>query len=222
MRFLIVDLFIANPFITYLCLKILHGLPRHLDFNSCATSYKELIAICFAAATGYHSCMIDSSLPSIPDLVQQLADKLLAKKLIMATAESCTGGWIAQSLTALAGSSDWFDTGFVTYSNAAKQRLLNVPASIFEADGPGAVGVETVLAMTAGAIANSRANVAVAVSGIAGPSGGSEEKPVGTVWIAWQWEDQAHAKYFQFSGDREAVRLAAVVAALQGTLELLD
>ncbi|HAJ75877.1 MAG TPA: damage-inducible protein CinA [Gammaproteobacteria bacterium] len=165
--------------------------------------------------------MNDSAPGSIPDLVQQLADKLLAKKLIMATAESCTGGWIAQSLTALAGSSNWFDSGFVTYSNDAKQRMLNVPAALFEFDGPGAVSEETVLSMTRGALDNSRANVTVAVSGIAGPDGGSDDKPVGTVWIAWQWEDKALARCFQFSGDREAVRLATVAAALQGMLALL-
>ena len=125
--------------------------------------------------------MNDASTSTNPALVRQLAQLLLAKKLIMATAESCTGGWIAQSLTALPGSSDWFDTGFVTYSNEAKQRLLEVPSSCLAVDGPGAVSAETVLAMTRGAIANSRANVAVAVSGIAGPDGGSEDKPVGTV-----------------------------------------
>ncbi|MCH7815752.1 MAG: CinA family protein [Proteobacteria bacterium] len=158
---------------------------------------------------------------SIAVLVHQLAERLLAKKLIMATAESCTGGWIAQCLTAEAGSSNWFDTGFVTYSNAAKQRLLAVPAAYFALEGPGAVSEETVLAMTQGAIANSRANVAVAVSGIAGPDGGSQEKPVGTVWIGWQWEDKATAKCFHFSGDREAVRLATVAAALQGSVTLV-
>ncbi len=140
----------------------------------------------------------------------------------MATAESCSGGWIAQSLTALAGSSNWFDTGFVTYSNDAKQKLLEVPGSFFEIDGPGAVSEETVLAMTQGAINNSRANVAVAVSGIAGPDGGSDEKPVGTVWIAWQWQNKSLARCFQFTGDREAVRFASVTAALEGTLSLLD
>jgi len=112
-------------------------------------------------------------------LAEQLAKRLVAKKLIMATAESCTGGWIAQFLTALAGSSVWFDTGFVTYSNEAKQRLLQVPSEFFAIDGPGAVSQETVLAMTQGAIDNSRANIAVAVSGIAGPGGGSPEKQVG-------------------------------------------
>jgi len=159
---------------------------------------------------------------AIPQLVQQLADKLLAKRLIISTAESCTGGWISQSLTALAGSSAWFDSGFVTYSNDAKQRLLDVPSTFFANDGPGAVSEQTVLAMTAGAIRNSRANLAVAVSGIAGPDGGSVEKPVGTVWIAWQWQDKSLARCFHFSGDRESVRLATVHAALEGSLLLID
>ena len=166
--------------------------------------------------------MSDSLSNSIPELVQQLADKLLAKKLIISTAESCTGGWISQSLTALAGSSVWFDSGFVTYSNEAKQRLLSVPAAVFDSDRAGAVSEATVLAMTAGAIQNSRANLAVAVSGIAGPDGGSEEKPVGTVWIAWQWESKSLARCFHFSGDRESVRRATVLAALDGCLLLVD
>jgi len=166
--------------------------------------------------------MSDSLSNSIPELVQQLADKLLAKKLIISTAESCTGGWISQSLTALAGSSVWFDTGFVTYSNEAKQRLLAVPAAIFDSDGAGAVSEATVLAMTTGAIQNSRANLAVAVSGIAGPDGGTEEKPVGTVWIAWQWESKSLARCFHFSGDRESVRRATMLAALDGCLLLVD
>jgi len=165
--------------------------------------------------------MPESSSNAIANLVERLAAALLSRKLIMATAESCTGGWISQSLTALAGSSNWFDTGFVTYSNAAKQRLLNVPAELFMPDGPGAVSEATVRAMTAGAIANSRATLAVAVSGIAGPDGGSREKPVGTVWIAWQWQDKSLARRFLFAGDREAVRLATVVAALEGCLILL-
>jgi len=166
--------------------------------------------------------MSDSYISPISELVQQLADKLLAKKLIISTAESCTGGWISQSLTALAGSSAWFDSGFVTYSNEAKQRLLSVPPAMFDIDGPGAVSEAVVLAMTAGAIQNSRANLAVAVSGIAGPDGGAVEKPVGTVWIAWQWQDKSLARCFHFSGDRESVRRATVLAALEGCLLLVE
>lgn len=166
--------------------------------------------------------MSDSLSSPISKLVQQLADKLLAKKLIISTAESCTGGWISQSLTALSGSSVWFDSGFVTYSNEAKQRLLNVPPALFSIDGPGAVSEAVVLAMSVGAIQGSRANLAVAVSGIAGPNGGSEDKPVGTVWISWQWEDTSLARCFHFSGDREAVRRATVLAALEGCLLLIE
>ncbi|PCJ23191.1 MAG: damage-inducible protein CinA [SAR86 cluster bacterium] len=166
--------------------------------------------------------MSDTLSRKIPELVSQLADKLLRNKLIISTAESCTGGWISQSLTAVAGSSKWFDSGFVTYSNAAKQRLLNVPESIFSTDGVGAVSKEAVIAMADGAINNSSANVSVAVSGVAGPDGGTLDKPVGIVWIAWQWQDKNMAKCFRFSGDREAVRLATVIAALEGVLALLD
>jgi len=165
--------------------------------------------------------MSKAAADTITSQVQQLAALLLSQGRYMATAESCTGGWIAQCLTALAGSSGWFDSGFVTYSNAAKQRLLQVPAALLQADGPGAVSGETVLAMVTGAIANSEASVAVAVSGVAGPDGGSEDKPVGTVWIAWQWEGKALAQVFHFGGDREEVRRATVEAALQGLLALI-
>lgn len=169
--------------------------------------------------------MVDASPDILQDTIsshtQELARQLLSRNCYMATAESCTGGWIAQSLTALAGSSAWFDCGFITYSNSAKQRMLQVPASYFEADGAGAVSEATVLAMTAGAIAGSQAEVAVAVSGIAGPDGGSAEKPVGTVWIGWQLGQQADAQCFVFPGDREQVRLATVEAALAGLLQRL-
>ncbi len=158
----------------------------------------------------------------LASIAATLGERLLARKLRLAAAESCTGGRVAAAATAIAGSSHWFDCGFVTYSNAAKQRLLDVPASLFARGGPGAVSEETVLAMTAGAIANSGARVAVAVSGIAGPGGGDAEKPVGTVWIAWQWEQRRLARKFHFGGDREAVRAAATLAALEGLLAMLD
>ncbi len=141
---------------------------------------------------------------------------------MLATAESCTGGWIAQELTALAGSSAWFEAGFVTYSNAAKRQMLGVAAELLTPGGPGAVSEETVRAMTHGALANSQAAVAVAVSGVAGPGGGSPDKPVGTVWIAWQWEQKSEARCFHFAGDRRAVRQATVEAALEGLLRLLN
>jgi nicotinamide-nucleotide amidase len=159
---------------------------------------------------------------AIPALTQLLASRLLTKNLSLATAESCTGGGIAAALTDLAGSSAWFDAGFVTYSDAAKQRMLNVPADLLAANGPGAVSEETVRAMTDGAINNSLADVAVSVSGVAGPSGGSAAKPVGTVWIGWQWGEIQRAALFQFDGDRGAIRTATVHAAISGLLKLLE
>lgn len=158
----------------------------------------------------------------IEKTAEAVALAMLERKLLLATAESCTGGWIAQELTAIAGSSAWFDSGFVTYSNEAKQRMLAVPADLFLEDAPGAVSEATVKAMTAGAIANSRATVAVAVSGVAGPSGGSVEKPVGTVWIAWQKDNQVIANKFLFPGDRREVRQATVAKALDGILSILS
>ena len=157
----------------------------------------------------------------VSSLTETLASKLLEKKLLLATAESCTGGGIATALTDLAGSSAWFDAGFVTYSNEAKQCMLNVPSVLFVEGGPGAVSEETVRAMTAGAIENSAASVAVAVSGVAGPGGGSETKPVGTVWIGWQWGEVQRVQLFQFPGDRAAVREATVHAAISGLVKLL-
>ena len=163
-----------------------------------------------------------TQIKQLRSLAENVGERLLARKLLLATAESCTGGWVAESVTAVAGSSAWFDCGFVTYSNEAKQRLLKVSANLLEYGGPGAVSEETVRAMTAGAIANSRARVAVAVSGVAGPDGGGDDKPVGAVWIAWQWEQRTLAREFRFGGDRSAVREAAVRAALEGLLALLD
>ncbi|MDX1656133.1 MAG: CinA family protein, partial [Candidatus Competibacteraceae bacterium] len=116
-------------------------------------------------------------------LVQNLGKALQLRGWMAATAESCTGGGIAMALTELAGSSAWFDRGFITYSNAAKSELLGVEPALIEASG--AVSSEVVKAMAEGALARSRAGVSVAVSGIAGPEGGSELKPVGTIWIAW-------------------------------------
>ena len=161
-------------------------------------------------------------LVTLPPLTEALASGLLAKDLVLATAESCTGGGIAAVLTELAGSSTWFDSGFVTYSNSAKQRMLNVPSDLFAPDGPGAVSEETVRAMTAGAINNSLAQIAVAVSGVAGPGGGSPVKPVGTVWIGWQWDQFQRAQLFNFPGDRAAVRAATIHAAICGLLEMLE
>jgi nicotinamide-nucleotide amidase len=138
---------------------------------------------------------------------------------MLATAESCTGGLVAAACTGLPGSSLWFERGFVTYSNAAKTELLGVPAALIEKWG--AVSQEVVLAMASGAIQHSRAQVAVAVTGVAGPGGGSTEKPVGTVWLAWQVNGVAQAEYHRFAGDRAAVREASVQTALQGLYQRL-
>ncbi len=132
----------------------------------------------------------------------------------LACAESCTGGWIAEVVTATAGSSEWFDCGFVTYSNDAKQDLLAVSGDTLAQAG--AVSEDTVREMVAGCLARSRADIALAVSGIAGPGGGSATKPVGLVCFAWGRRDApAHCETQQFSGDRESVRRQAVVFALR-------
>ncbi len=139
---------------------------------------------------------------------------------MLATAESCTGGGIAQAVTAIPGASAWFDRGFVVYSNAAKEEVLGVGASTLAAHG--AVSEEAVQEMAQGALQRSRAQVAVAVSGIAGPTGGTQEKPVGTVCIAWAVRDgPIRAETRHFLGDREAVRRQAVQAALEGVVRLI-
>jgi nicotinamide-nucleotide amidase len=157
---------------------------------------------------------------TLDGLARRLGARLLAQGWMAATAESCTGGWIAKTLTDIAGSSAWFDRGFVTYTNEAKQDLLGVRADTLAAHG--AVSEATVREMVAGALARSRAGVAVAVSGVAGPTGGSADKPVGTVWLAWGDRAGAvRAERCRFDGDREAVRRQAVARALQGLDELL-
>jgi nicotinamide-nucleotide amidase len=157
---------------------------------------------------------------ALDELTHRLGDALQNRGLSLVTAESCTGGWIAKLITDIPGSSAWFERGFVTYSNAAKQELLGVPREVL--DRHGAVSAETVTAMARGALARSHARVAVAVSGIAGPDGGSSDKPVGTVWLGWALTDGTlRTEHFRFSGDREAVRRQAVAAALFGLLDLL-
>ena len=154
-------------------------------------------------------------------LAERIAAALLKKRAMLATAESCTGGWAAQALTAIAGSSSWFERGFVTYSNAAKQEMLGVRPQTLARHG--AVSEETAREMALGALAHSRGDVALAITGVAGPSGGSAEKPVGTVCFAWATKDgAARAETRRFAGDREAVRRQSVERALQGVLELLD
>jgi len=154
-------------------------------------------------------------------LAGRLGERLLAAGLMAATAESCTGGWIAKTFTDIAGSSAWFDRGFVTYSTEAKQELLGVRAAALAVHG--AVSEATVREMVDGALGRSRAAVAVAVSGVAGPGGGTADKPVGTVWLAWGRRDGARrAELCRFGGDRAAVRRQAVSRAIQGLDELLD
>jgi nicotinamide-nucleotide amidase len=157
----------------------------------------------------------------IPVLARCLGDALFAREWRAATAESCTGGLIAASLTDIPGSSAWFDRGFVTYSNAAKRELLGVQPDTLA--GHGAVSEAVVREMAEGALARSDSQLAVAVSGIAGPGGATPEKPLGTVWLAWAGPGMAtRARCFQFDGDRQAVRRQAVEAALQGLLDCLD
>lgn len=153
---------------------------------------------------------------NLPALV---ADLMLERCLFLATAESCTGGMIAAACTDLAGSSAWFERGFVTYSNAAKTELLGVDAALIAQHG--AVSEAVVRAMAAGALAHSHAQVAVAVTGVAGPSGGSADKPVGTVWFGFALGGQVHAQCQLFPGDRAAVRAATVQHALQRLVALL-
>lgn len=153
---------------------------------------------------------------SLP-LVTQLAQALAGRGWMMTTAESCTGGLIAAACTELAGSSLWFDRGVVTYSNEAKVDLLGVPAELIAQHG--AVSEPVAMAMAQGALAKSKAQIAVAVTGVAGPGGGSPDKPVGTVWLAWACHDGlVQAERHVFGGDRAAVRSATVRCALQGVL----
>ncbi len=149
-------------------------------------------------------------------LAAQLGERLLEKGWSFACAESCTGGWVAKVATDISGSSAWFDRGFVTYSNAAKQDMLGVdPWTLAE---HGAVSEAVVREMAEGALARSEAALTVAISGVAGPGGGSAEKPVGTVWLAWSGLGETEARCEHFPGDRDAVRAQAVMAALSGLL----
>ena len=151
-------------------------------------------------------------------LAQRLGDALLAQQAQATTAESCTGGGIAEAITRIPGSSAWFESGYVTYSNTQKIAQLGVPAELFATVG--AVSREVVEAMARGAQQHSGARFAVAVSGIAGPDGGTPDKPVGTVWLAWADGPQVHAHRFQFAGGRAEVRRQSVEAALNGLIRL--
>ena len=163
--------------------------------------------------------MVNSVTAARRTLTAQVAEQLLSKKLLMATAESCTGGLIAAACTDLAGSSVWFERGFVSYSNEAKTELLGVPADLIEAHG--AVSEPVVRAMVEGALRHSRAQVAVAVTGVAGPGGGSPDKPVGTVWFGWATPEGLITDKRCFDGDRQHVREATVQHALLRLRQLL-
>jgi len=152
-------------------------------------------------------------------LTARVAELALESGLKLNTAESCTGGWIAKCLTDIAGSSAWFDRGLVTYSNTAKQQLLGVPADLLQAEG--AVSEAVAEAMARGCVAGD-ADLAVAVTGIAGPGGGSAGKPVGTVWFAWAARSRCRTELRQFPGNREAVRRQTVATALGGIIELAE
>jgi nicotinamide-nucleotide amidase len=156
----------------------------------------------------------------ITSLTAQLAQALLARRWMLATAESCTGGMIAAACTDLSGSSNWFERGFVTYSNEAKIELLGVdPAMIAQ---HGAVSEVVARAMAFGAVRHSKAQVSVAVTGVAGPTGGSADKPVGTVWFGFQVDGRLTSETRLFNGDRAAVRDATLRHALHRTVQLLS
>ncbi len=153
-------------------------------------------------------------------LAESVGNALKQRALMLATAESCTGGWVGEVVTAVPGSSLWFDRGFITYSNEAKQEMLGVAAATLA--NYGAVSEPTVREMASGALNNSRAQAALAISGIAGPGGATAEKPVGTVWFAWAFANGAVASERRmFAGGRREVRQQAVERALRGLLERL-
>jgi len=155
-------------------------------------------------------------------LAGKVGDALKARKLMLATAESCTGGWVGQAVTMVPGSSHWFDRGFVTYTNEAKHEMLGVRVKTLKKFG--AVSEQSVREMIEGTLSRSKAHVALAVSGIAGPDGGSPGKPVGTVCLAWGKKKGVppHSVMRHYAGDRDAVRRQAVIDALEGVLALLE
>jgi len=164
---------------------------------------------------------MDGSDERIARLVERVAQLLTAREARLATAESCTGGWIAKSLTDLPGSSAWFGYGVVAYSNEAKEMLLALDPDLLAVHG--AVSGEVATGMAAAVHAVSGADISVAVTGIAGPDGGTSDKPVGTVWLAWDGPDMRAASHHEcFSGDRDAIRRQTVVAALLGILRQLS
>ena len=156
----------------------------------------------------------------IIDLATRVGRALEAKGLLLATAESCTGGGVSQAITEIPGSTGWFECGFVTYSNASKTELLDVPAALIAQFG--SVSEEVAGAMAESAVANSNAHVAVSTTGIAGPTGAVPGKPVGTVCFVWSKGDTTYTERLVFSGDRHSVREQTVAHALSGLLRFLD
>lgn len=157
----------------------------------------------------------------LTEQAKQLSEILKKSELSIVTAESCTGGGLAECITRIPGSSNWFERGFVTYSNASKQELLGVPGSII--NDFGAVSEETAIAMAEGALENSHADISIAITGIAGPDGGSNEKPVGTVCFAWAMRNRAiTATMLRFDGDREKIRSLSIMTAMRGIIDLVD
>ena len=164
--------------------------------------------------------MLQNSEHSAQYLCRLLADLLIKNDLKLVTAESCTGGMISSACTDLAGSSNWFERGFVTYSNAAKTEMLGVDAALIEAHG--AVSEAVARAMAFGAIRHSAAQISIAVTGVAGPSGGSAAKPVGTVWFGFSVQGRLHSESMRFDGDRAAVREQTVAHALGRVTSLMS
>ena len=155
------------------------------------------------------------------ELAAQVGAALKARGWTLATAESCTGGWVGEAVTSVAGSSHWYDRGFITYTNESKQEMLGVSAQTLAEYG--AVSEQTVKEMAAGALKHSHADITVAISGIAGPGGAAPGKPVGTVCMAWAARSgTGHSKTFHFDGDRAEVRRQAVIAALRGVLRMME
>jgi nicotinamide-nucleotide amidase len=154
------------------------------------------------------------------ELARKIGERLKAARAKLVTAESCTGGWAAQVVTSVAGSSDWFERGYVTYSNDAKRELLGVREQTLATHG--AVSEETAREMAQGALERGKGSIALSVTGVAGPGGGSAEKPVGTVCFAWASARSVRSETRHFSGDRESVRRQSVIHALQGVLRHLE
>lgn len=156
----------------------------------------------------------------LAEIAEQIGDTLQALRLMLITAESCTGGWVGQVVTSISGSSHWYDRGFITYSNASKREMLGVSTDILSRFG--AVSEQTARAMAEGAVNSGVGRVSLAITGIAGPGGGSEDKPVGLVWFAWAGNGrQSRTESCQFDGDRQTVRRQAVAHALHGVLRFL-